>query len=302
MTRLRWFAMFVVAMASLCAGQANDEASKALAAGDFAKAITLYKASVDANPSNANAWESLGGAYHQAGQYAEAIRSFQMAIDKGYASPYGKYNLACAYARSGDKQRALDLLSDLVEKQVKIPMSGDPDLASLTAEPRFEELQKKAQAINEPCKDAQGHSEYRQLDFWVGDWDVFSGTQLVGTSSVQLILKDCVVFENWKAVAGGDGKSFNKYNASLKRWEQFWVSDNGNTTLYVGDLVGGEMRYAEQPGTNGRNVIQKMTFTPLSEGRVRQLGESSSDGGKTWITGYDFVYVKKGSSPATGGR
>jgi hypothetical protein len=281
----------VCCVGTLCFGQSSNEASKAMAAGDYAKAITLYKQSVDANPNYANTWELLGTAYLQAGQYEEARRSYQTAIDKGYASPYGKYNLACAYARLGDKQRALDLLSELVEKKVPIPMAGDPDLASVTAEPQYLELQKKLQALTEPCKDAQGHPEYRQLDFWVGEWNVFSGTQPVGTSSVQLILKDCVVFENWTGLTGGSGKSFNKYNTSRKKWEQFWVSDSGGTIYFVGELVNGSMAYVEDAGP--KTTIQRLTFTKMPDGRVRQLGEQSSDGGKTWTTGYDFYYVKK---------
>jgi hypothetical protein len=108
-----------------------------------------------------------------------------------------------------------------------------------------------------------------------------------------LILKDCVVFENWKGFTGGDGKSLNKFNSSLNKWEQFWVSDSGTTIHFVGELVDGSMRYAEQPGTNGKQSIQRLTFSKLPEGRVRQLGEASTDGGKTWTVGYDFVYVKK---------
>jgi hypothetical protein len=287
----KWMSIVVCCVATCCLGQSNIEASKALAAGDFAKAITLYKQSVDAHPDNADTWEQLGTAYQQAGQYEEARRTLQTAIDKGYASPYGKYNLACAYARLGDKQHALDLLSELVEKQVPVPMVGDPDLASLSSEPRYQELQKKVQALNEPCKDAQAHPEYRQLDFWVGEWNVFSGTQPVGSSSVQLILKDCVVFENWTGLTGGSGKSFNKYNTSLKKWEQFWVADSGGTIYFVGELVNGSMAYVEAPGP--KKTTQRLTFSKLPDGRVRQLGEQTSDGGKTWTTGYDFYYVKK---------
>ena len=92
------------------------------------------------------------------------------------------------------------------------PIAGDPDLASLAGEPRFQKLVAASQLAAEPCKDAQANPQYRQLDFWVGEWDVFSGKQKVGESSVQLILKDCVVFENWHGLQGGDGKSLNKYN------------------------------------------------------------------------------------------
>src|SRR5712692_8138415 len=50
-----------------------------------------------------------------------------------------------------------------------------------------------------PC----GAPEYRQLDFWVGEWEVRGplGRHL-GDSRVQQILRDCVVFENW---SGADG-------------------------------------------------------------------------------------------------
>jgi hypothetical protein len=47
------------------------------------------------------------------------------------------------------------------------------------------------------------------------------------------------------------------------------------------------------PAPSGGTLLRHLTFTPLPEGKVRQLSESSMDGGKTWTTEYDFVYVKK---------
>lgn len=44
--------------------------------------------------------------------------------------------------------------------------------------------------------------EYRQFDFWIGEWDVQAGGNQAGTNSVQLILGDCVIFENWIGAAG----------------------------------------------------------------------------------------------------
>ena len=37
----------------------------------------------------------------------------------------------------------------------------------------------------------------------------------------------------------------------------------------------------------------RLTFTPLNSNTVRQLGESSTDGGATWKTTYDFLYHRK---------
>jgi hypothetical protein len=37
----------------------------------------------------------------------------------------------------------------------------------------------------------------------------------------------------------------------------------------------------------------RLTFFPVSADEVRQLGESSTDGGKTWKTQYDLYYHRK---------
>jgi tetratricopeptide (TPR) repeat protein len=260
-------------------------------------ALASFGAAQTSAPTDANGWEKQGTDALLAGKYAEAIPPLQKALDSGFTPQIGKYNLACAYARIGDKTKALDLLEAVAAGPgLPGPIANDPDLASLSGEPRFQKLVAAAKLAAEPCKDAQANPQYRQLDFWVGEWDVFAGKQKVGESSVQLILKDCVVFENWRGGQGGDGKSFNKYNNVTKQWEQFWVSDSGTTNYFKGSLADGSMRYTlEMPGPSGAMFTRHLTFTPLAEGKVRQLSERSGDGGKTWVTEYDFVYVKKGS-------
>ena len=81
-----------------------------------------------------------------------------------------------------------------------------------------------------PCKDPT-RPEYRQFDFWTGEWDVFANgsTTQVGSNSIQLILNDCVIYENWTARGGGEGKSFNKYNPVQKQWEQYWMARYGSS-------------------------------------------------------------------------
>jgi hypothetical protein len=40
-------------------------------------------------------------------------------------------------------------------------------------------------------------------------------------------------------------------------------------------------------------MIQRMTFHNLGKDKVRQHGENSNDGGKTWQTSYDLEYRRK---------
>lgn len=273
---------------------AQTSPANAAAATDSADVLAADEQRIQSNPDDAGAWEKLGTDDLQAGKYSDAVRVLQRALEKGFAPQVGKYNLACAYARAGDKQKALDLLESIGASPLTASIANDPDLASLAGEARFQELAKAAQRAAAPCRDARVNPEYRQLDFWVGEWDVFSGKQKVGESSVQLILKDCVVFENWQGLQGGSGKSFNKYNAVTHQWEQFWVSDGGTTNYFKGSLVDGEMRYTlEMPAASGGTLIRHLTFSKLPDGNVRQFSQASTDDGKSWTTEYDFVYVKR---------
>jgi hypothetical protein len=156
-------------------------------------------------------------------------------------------------------------------------------------------LLQQAKEATEPCLHPDKHPEYRQLDFWVGNWDVFGRTGAkVGESHVELILKNCVVLESWTDQAGSSGKSLNKYDPAAGKWEQFWVEDNGVTTYFTGEAGDGEMRYVhEHKLKDGRTLTRHMTFTKLPEGKVRQFSQRSVDGGKTWITEYDFTYVPR---------
>jgi hypothetical protein len=70
------------------------------------------------------------------------------------------------------------------------------------------------------------------------------------------------------------------------------VDARGNMTRYVGGLVDGNMVLVADTITNGTKSLARMTFSKLSDGNVRQHGESSTDDGKTWTTSYDFKYVR----------
>jgi hypothetical protein len=152
-------------------------------------------------------------------------------------------------------------------------------------------LSAQNQPQSKPCESP----ESRQFDFWVGEWEIVKNgtTEPAGISSVQLILGNCIVFENYtnKAYAG---KSFNIYNAGMKKWQQFWVDNQGQSSQFVGEFQNGEMRFTgESLNPNGQKTIHRMTFTPMSGGRVRQFLEDSKDNGKTWTTSYDGIYMKK---------
>src|SRR4029079_16130199 len=66
--------------------------------------------------------------------------------------------------------------------------------------------------------------EFRQFDFWIGDWSVADPQgHAVGKNVITLEHDGCVLAEHWTGAAGGTGSSFNLYDAASKRWHQTWV-------------------------------------------------------------------------------
>ena len=111
---------------------------------------------------------------------------------------------------------------------------------------------------------------------------------------MQLLLEGCALYENWTDMQGGSGKSLNSYNTNTNQWQQFWTDQYGRVTEYrESEWINGSLRYsATQKFPQGPAMIH-MTFTPINKDLVRQFGEISTDGGKTWAPSFDLYYHRK---------
>jgi hypothetical protein len=145
-----------------------------------------------------------------------------------------------------------------------------------------------------PVSPCPSKAEYRQFDFWLGEWDVTDHGEKIATSSIQSIVGGCIVFENYTQADSYTGKSFNFYDAALGKWRQTWVDAFGNVSEFSGEFKDGAMRYeGETHRAEGRKVLRKMILTKLDADHVRQYSERSLDGGKTWTVAYDYVYARR---------
>ena len=143
--------------------------------------------------------------------------------------------------------------------------------------------------------------EVNAIDFWLGDWEVFlaSGPK-DGDNRIEKVLGGFAVVENWTELDGHEGKSWFYYYRPEKRWKQVWVTDGGSVKekAQVADAPVGNVRFQGViPLKDGNKLLDRTTLTPLPDGRVRQVIEQSTDGGKTWRTGYDAYYVRKSRRP-----
>jgi len=143
-----------------------------------------------------------------------------------------------------------------------------------------------------PCASA----EHRQFDFWRGSWEVRDAKgKRVGSNRIDALYQGCALQENWNGAGGHSGTSLNVYDADTKRWHQTWVDNGGGLLLLDGELVNGSMVLAgdsKPSGADAKSTRQRITWTPLPDGRVRQLWESSEDRGGTWTVVFDGYYTK----------
>lgn len=278
----------------LLAQAQKAEAEAAAKAQDWPQAVALYKQVTGKDPDDGPSWYALGTAALMAGDAKLAVTAYDHSLQLKTQPALSLYNLACAHARLGESQQALDSLDRLAQLGASFAsqVEKDPDLSSLRSIPRYQQVVEHMKQAATPCLHDPAS---RQFDFWAGEWDVFDGQgRRQGSSRVEPSLDGCLLIENWQAVLGGSGKSFNTYNAGTHQWQQFWVSNTGTVTSYQGEFRDGAMRFSgTQNQRSGGPLPVRLTFTALPDGRVRQMGEISTDGGATWSVGYDLYYARK---------
>jgi hypothetical protein len=154
-----------------------------------------------------------------------------------------------------------------------------------------------SQAPPNPCNAA----EQKQLDFWVGEWDLTWPGQKTGeighgTNSVRRILDGCVVQENF---SGGDsaplrGTSVSIFDATSGKWRQTWVDNQGAYMDFTGGVQNGFMTLQrENVLPNGSKALQRMIWKNVSANEFDWSWESSTDGEKTWKVQWPVHYKRK---------
>jgi hypothetical protein len=134
--------------------------------------------------------------------------------------------------------------------------------------------------------------EYRQFDFWLGDWEVRNATgQLAGTNRIERIEGGCGLQENRRGTKGVTGRSINTYWPSTGRWHQMWIGSDGLLLRLDGRYDGEKMVLEGDTARGAGGVIRnRITWSRLAGGKVRQLWEQSADAGETWSATFDGTY------------
>jgi hypothetical protein len=252
------FCLYLAVVAGLANAASPDEAAKLFDARQWGEAAAAYQTIVDREPANALAQIRLARARAANGEEAAALA----ALKAWLASGNGSFQVAMAL----------------------------PEFEPLRADPRFTAIVEPHRPCNTP--------EFRQFDFWVGDWDVeaASAPGTVSRNQITRAYDGCTLREEYTTPYGYAGTSLNFYDAPRKVWHQTWIDNQGGGLTLEGGLRGRSM--VLQSTTDPVNV-QRITWTPLDDGGVRQHWESTADGGKTWTTAFDGTYTRRATAAAS---
>jgi hypothetical protein len=143
------------------------------------------------------------------------------------------------------------------------------------------------------CKDA----EFRQFDFWVGDWDSFDidngneSAHSIARNHVTAILNGCVIHEDYDQFNGLHGESFTIFDSARNVWHQSWVTNGGVLWLLDGTRTGSRITLeGDNVTATGRQRIR--VFWEPQGVDVRETATMSEDGGKTFNPLFDVLFRK----------
>ncbi len=142
-----------------------------------------------------------------------------------------------------------------------------------------------------------GAPEFRQFDFWIGDWETFetdrSAPGSVARTRVDAIAGACAIHELYEQTDGLIGDSILSYDSVKKAWQQTWITNRGAIMSITGAFKDGAVTMeGEAHLTDGSTVVRRITWK--AEGRaVREFSTQSKDGGKTWEPAFDVTFKRR---------
>lgn len=148
-------------------------------------------------------------------------------------------------------------------------------------------------------------SEFRQLDFWVGVWDLSwtrEGEKGRGRNVISRSLDNCVIEERF-TVLGGErpfaGMSVSTYDAKAGNWRQTWVDNSGGYLPFTGGPSPEGFQFRLEKAADGRTM--RMIWKNVKEDSLDWHWQQSKDGGNTWEDRWVIHYRRaKPKKPASG--
>jgi hypothetical protein len=142
--------------------------------------------------------------------------------------------------------------------------------------------------------------ESRQLDFWVGDWELSyqSGNQVAKSRNrITKTLDGCAILEEFSGAPGTklEGRSYSTFDRATKAWKQTWVDNTASYLDFTGGVLpDGRMHFAREAMQGGKKIRQRMVWQDVKADSLKWLWQRSDDEGATWKTMWEIDYRRAG--------
>lgn len=139
--------------------------------------------------------------------------------------------------------------------------------------------------------------EYRQLDFWVGEWGAMwvdpDGTEQHGHNSITLDLGNCVVLENFNGNPGNTlmGRSMSMYAARHGAWKQVWMDNQGSYLPFTGGPDGDRFILTMDRASDEAPYL-RMVWENITPEGFDWRWQRSEDTGETWGDQWHIQYTR----------
>lgn len=149
-------------------------------------------------------------------------------------------------------------------------------------------------------------AEYRQFDFWIGEWDTFEAEQpnshSIAKAKVAPIAGGCALHERYEQSDGLVGESILSFDPVRQQWQQTWVTNRGSNMVLWGGAVDGAIVLEGTVHLHDRTaVLQRITWRKEGES-VRETAVLSRDGGQNWEPSFDVLFRTRHASPIADGH
>jgi len=147
-----------------------------------------------------------------------------------------------------------------------------------------------------PCQAA----EFRQMDFWVGDWDLTwltpNGATKSGKNTVtRSAFGDCVITENFDGAPGNTlkGMSVSTYSKPHGQWRQSWVDNQGGYFSLHGGLQPDDSFILEMDRLNNKGPYSRMVFEDIKADSLVWRWQGKTKDEDKWADQWVIQYKRR---------
>jgi len=147
-----------------------------------------------------------------------------------------------------------------------------------------------------PCQSA----EYRQMDFWVGKWDLTWQAADGTTRSGQNVITrspfgDCVITENFDGAPSNTlkGMSVSTYSKPHGQWRQTWVDNQGGYFSLHGGLQDDGRFILEMDRLNNKGPFSRMVFEDIKPDSLTWRWQGKAEAESAWADRWVINYRRR---------